>query len=573
MSKRALSSASNLITTLFLIIIAAAVAYAATALPYGKAMVLIYRSWWFVAIWVVLALYLIFCSVASKPSVHRAGLLAMHLGFVILIAGGLLTYRGAIRGTLEVEEGQSASSFSLDDLHVSAATGNEKAELALGSLLYDEDSPQQISASMRLPKSGLVITAEKYVPDPQEVLPTVAEVVDGLGRQALELSAEVGDKTTQIVLFACGEEESFRGYKFRFSEFLNEGAYQQRIISLPRSAGAPQPRERLIVTVDGNTETVALPGGSANVGFSHTLMDGCGEIEVLAYVPDFELGPGRSVRSRSQEPNNPAIEVQLESGGSSTRLWLFGKSKPFHRLNLPEGTKIDYLFGAGEQAEMVSKMASSVELTASTDGLFAVVVAGVLVGQVRLGQRVEAEGLSLSVDKFWPSARRTFDVVEGRSRKKTGKCVSVVIRRDSEQVIAREWLPEGEAVQVPLAKAPLVLTAFVPTQDLGFQVFLKGFETKTYPGSRIPSAYVSEVEVTGAGEAEIRFVSPNNPLSRNGYTLYQSAYDRMEDGSYVSIFGVSSDPGRFEFYLGSALVVLGLIAQPLLRRRRRSQQP
>jgi cytochrome c biogenesis protein ResB len=56
-------------------------------------------------------------------------------------------------------------------------------------------------------------------------------------------------------------------------------------------------------------------------------------------------------------------------------------------------------------------------------------------------------------------------------------------------------------------------------------------------------------------------ISMNEPLKYNGYTFYQSSFERDERTGKpaISILSVNYDPGRWIKYLGSMLMVLGSI--------------
>jgi hypothetical protein len=93
--------------------------------------------------------------------------------------------------------------------------------------------------------------------------------------------------------------------------------------------------------------------------------------------------------------------------------------------------------------------------------------------------------------------------------------------------------------------------------DLGFDITLKDFSVGRYQGTQRAMSYQSLVEIPGLGEAKIYM---NNPLKHAGYTLYQASFQEDELGKPVaSVLSVNKDPGRFLKYLGSFLIVLGII--------------
>lgn len=48
-------------------------------------------------------------------------------------------------------------------------------------------------------------------------------------------------------------------------------------------------------------------------------------VKPLRYLPDFKMDADRNIQSKSAEPNNPALEVEVDAGGESERGWLFAR--------------------------------------------------------------------------------------------------------------------------------------------------------------------------------------------------------------------------------------------------------
>ena len=92
--------------------------------------------------------------------------------------------------------------------------------------------------------------------------------------------------------------------------------------------------------------------------------------------------------------------------------------------------------------------------------------------------------------------------------------------------------------------------------SIGFDMQLTQFKVKHYPGSTKAASYESEVLVDG----KKHIISMNSPFQKNGFTFYQASFQKDENGDpFMSILSVNRDPGRFLKYLGSFLLVLGII--------------
>lgn len=119
------------------------------------------------------------------------------------------------------------------------------------------------------------------------------------------------------------------------------------------------------------------------------------------------------------------------------------------------------------------------------------------------------------------------------------------------------WLELGASGQIPVGDA-LYYVQFNRRQvDLGFDVKLKNFSVGFYEGTNRPKSYSSLVEVLGK-ETEI---SMNEPLHHGGFTFYQASYEANDAGEPVlSVLSVNYDPGRWVKYLGSLMLVCGIIS-------------
>ena len=153
--------------------------------------------------------------------------------------------------------------------------------------------------------------------------------------------------------------------------------------------------------------------------------------------------------------------------------------------------------------------------------------------------------------EFYPQSQREF-VFEARKtpNDKTLEAIKVQFQENS------AWVGENAYIRF-FTKDKVYAFGYVnKSKPIGFELKLLDFRMTNYQGSTKAKTYESEVEFEG-----IRYViSMNEPLKHNGYTFYQSSFEKDETGeATVSIFSVNQDPGRFLKYLGGILVSLGVI--------------
>ena len=91
---------------------------------------------------------------------------------------------------------------------------------------------------------------------------------------------------------------------------------------------------------------------------------------------------------------------------------------------------------------------------------------------------------------------------------------------------------------------------------LPFSLKLNKFELKRYPGSESPESYTSFVEVIGKKETFPYQIFMNNVLDYQGYRLYQSSYDKDEQGTLLAL---NKDRwGTWITYLGYGILFLAM---------------
>ncbi len=120
-----------------------------------------------------------------------------------------------------------------------------------------------------------------------------------------------------------------------------------------------------------------------------------------------------------------------------------------------------------------------------------------------------------------------------------------------------QWLGLNSVLRLYLEDRVYVISYGNRRLQLAFPLTLKAFRMGTYQGTTRASSYESEVDVPGL---DTTLISMNEPLQYEGFTFYQSSFEKNEKGEpVVSVLSVNHDPGRWIKYLGSALIVLGAI--------------
>lgn len=96
--------------------------------------------------------------------------------------------------------------------------------------------------------------------------------------------------------------------------------------------------------------------------------------------------------------------------------------------------------------------------------------------------------------------------------------------------------------------------------ELPFSLKLHKFHIGMNPGTDEPASFESLVTVVRPDgvEGEPTTICMNHPLKQGGYVFFQSSYQSMENGTYLSVLSVARDPGVGLKYGGSLILVAGI---------------
>ena len=174
-------------------------------------------------------------------------------------------------------------------------------------------------------------------------------------------------------------------------------------------------------------------------------------------------------------------------------------------------------------------------------------------------------------------------VVAGQNAERATRWLEIEAQRGAAR--GRAWVARSDggsgSARIALDDGSAVLVRYDPEiYDLiarnGFSVRLERFIERRDPGGTKVAGYESEVVILPVdGQPVSRRISMNEPLTWNGVTLYQSSFEPERDsqgmqipGRYqASVFTAATDPGRWCKYLGSLILVAGMVLMYILNRR------
>ena len=251
----------------------------------------LYASWWFRLLLVLLLFNLVTCSIKRLPRITARGNLTRrewlgrlgphltHLSLVVILAGSLIGNIWGFKGFVNIPQGDEVTAIFL--------RGTEK-RLGLDFTVRCEKFEMSYYAGSEVPR--------EYLSD---------LIILEAGREVLKKRIRVNDPL------------QYKGITF----------FQSSYGFLPS-----RPEERKV-------ELEIIPKGNAPKGFRIQLGEGETkqvqgtdiQVEVATLIPDFILGEGNRILSRSDQPNNPAVQVNIyQNGKLSYKGWAFLKYPDFH---------------------------------------------------------------------------------------------------------------------------------------------------------------------------------------------------------------------------------------------------
>lgn len=594
--------AAILISALTLVIASATVYERA----YGSQVttVMVYQAWWFTALFAVLALCLIAAVVVRLPlRRHQWGFAVVHLGLLVLMGGFWMHGHHRLDGMLEAAPGAESARIELptDALTVVDADQRLAADFQpiadagypslLGFLLYDlwQDPPpriNQLSSPRRLFEHGGLSADLVAVLDTGGTELGFAPAADGPPAALLTLSARTPGGGSGLQPFARDWLSTTSGL-VSDQGMLRTSMLVARSPHIAQGFGAPLPPasadgELVVGLADRSVRIPAVAGQTTELG------------------PDLALRVERVVRNPRQEGEglvqddaarlDPVIEYSVGSGPAATRTWtrLYAAALMLiqGRPGLPDviyehplvyapsagqGVCMQLLAVPGEHgprllARWFSRMkglAGATEVTTTWSGD----LAGSGDGPMQLRAAID----------WLPRAQPSPEAVAMQPGKQDRAQRWARFRFSDGSTTVERWLKRDDVTAVELGKRTLFVSYRRAVYDLrerhGFAVRLERFDEGKDPGGMRSASFSSQVSILPAGGDPIpAMITMNEPLHHAGVTLYQTAFRPEVDaqgqptGKQVSIFTAATDPGRIPKYLGSLLLVGGIIMLFLMRR-------
>lgn len=550
----------------------------------------IYRSFWFQGLLCLLWVN-IFCATVSRLPFRKGhtGFVITHIGLLTLLIGSLMTSIFGIDGNLRILVGKRDRTVYLPDLVLKVWP--EKEGAISGPPLQTIPVPRRLEprGSSELGfedfsrSTGILI--DRYLP--------FVRVTEG----GSAVSAGGGTAV------AFGLKSKF----FNVSETLDSagkssmqlGPAQLRlVVGGKKAARHPKAKAKPVSGVNelwvkkGTTvaKKISLKGAAGKL-----ISVGEYKIEIVKLYRNAVVDQGKLVE-RAEGGPNPAVEFNILAGEVKTRDITFGKFLGFTVQKAPVGDlhfELHTPEGAGDAESDGGVSASAAEISASGMGneiLFSATPGDsknltiylfkggkiVLEKVASLGETIVTPwmGMEITITSITSGAEGAHapQSASGPSvqpielEPKTNLPPSAMHARLFDQPADDGfWLVENSEQTVQTSKGNFRVYYGMNSIELPFDVQLESFSKKDYPGTETAMSFESVIRLNGVGEPIL--VMMNEPLSYQGFFLYQSSYEMGMGMETASIFSVNQDPGRWVKYIGAIVLCLGIVVFTLMRSR------
>ena len=541
-----------------------------------RALAVFYKSDWFLGLLGLLVVNVTASLLLRLPFTrHQIGFILTHVGILVTLAGALVTQTWGINGQVGLREGETSSTFIDRDrviLRVANRESGVTEEVTLPGHVFTGFDAVDDPSAPSLIIEDLRVEVLRYLPDAEKTQRVVDD--NPAPAPAVQVSFSADGEAGPVWLIAGRPHavgSAAAGFRLVSDEELAE-------LRAPKSEPAPAEEAHVKVEYEGQTYTFGLAACTA----AQPLGDTGYTVRVLRYLPHAQVGANSELNNASDQPINPAIEVEVVApDGSVSKKSAFAKFPDFGAMH-----------GRGEHAGLKITFITEVEHTPSTP----VEVLGTPDGRLfarfsRSGQPVDTQELTMGVSVPTPWEDKRFSVLKRYEHARIESVVTPVnpVRARREPVVLVElsrgdtredvWLFKNRAERATLDGTRYWLNFEEKQTELGFELTLDEFRLGYYPGRRHHRSYESRISVyePASGRKQSAVTSMNHPAKFGRFTLYQSSYRLGGAGKPdASFLSVAWDPGQPIVYVGYFTLLTGMVVVLITRmvtHRRRLSEP
>ncbi len=536
--------AITLIVSLALILSASTIFESVYGTPFAQKN--FYTAYWFDVFMGLLWINLFCAALTRFPyKKHHTGFVITHVGILTLLIGAFLSRGWGVEGQMTVFEHETKNHIVQTGFVLTASDPAGKTEtfnLRSGAKRLPVPVPFSGKYSGGLSVAEILVHAS--------VTRFLVES-DGSKNPAVHLavSSEMMGFEEKITLI--GEDAD------NPRSFTKEAGPAKFILKKMSSGAADLPAVRLVVKRSG--EEVwdkelgpVIEDGTALGKSGLRFLD-------FRYLPRAKI-ENDGVVDTAGGPFNPAVEFQVTDGANRfeyhTKFLIFpdfaslrgGKSADFFGLKVSIEAPADEVPAGPALVLYPSEQGWRYEVY-SSNGLSKN-------GSLKLKDKIETGWRDITVTAV--QMYHHASIVKKIKKTGEGGVFAVRLTRNEQQSV---WLTETGPVEIRTAGVPLTLSLEPVKSPLPYELTLKDFRKKDYPGTSSPASFESDVTLYDPVknitlEKTIRM---NEPLDYAGFRIFQASYIQHPERGEASVFTIAKNPGIGLIYGGGVIILLGVI--------------
>jgi hypothetical protein len=519
----------------------------------------IYQSWWFQSLLAFLAVNLAVAAFQRWPwrRAHAPFLLA-HLGIILILLGGIVGGRFGFDGQLIIPEGRSERLLQLSQKALTVTEPNPGIPHVYPTSFEAAAwrARPDWRRSVPLEHGILQLRVDRYLPD--GVMEERVTADGPAPNPALRLTLRHGDQAEAVWLLSRDPARASAQWGDALVLFLDLGAEADWDALAGPVAGTG--RGEVLVRLPGAAAIHRVPVPPSVPAAPQAVGETPYTVTFREFLPDFVI-TAEGVRSRSDEPNNPAVSLLLTGPEGSDAHLLFARHPDFSASHgipqvLPASLRYEHpaVPSLPGTALVLAQVGGAERRALWTDAAGQPHVLGPAADGQTL--RHPAAGVDVTIEEAAP---RAAIAREARARSRQVRRELLHVTGEIGAASDGAWVEAGAPARLSVGGTP-VLVAYGPAQRaLPFSVKLLDFRKIDYPGTDMAAGFESDVELTDPtrGLILMRTIKMNEPLRYRGYSLYQASFSL--EPVETTVLAVRNDPGTPLVYAGFLTIIGGIV--------------
>ncbi len=538
---------------------------------YGSELALVefYRAWWFEGLLFLVAMNVFSSLVIRLPfSRRQIGFAVAHISILLVLAGAFITKHFGIDGQITLAEGQTAQTFDISRqiLSVSNLSRQRESTFDLNLPSSRNFKPLDYPIYSVLNLDNLTIEIQRYLPASLPVRQVFNDNPDPNHAVEISLSPNGYDKAVWIFADPTAEDASdtirFRlaADRKQLDHFLNPPP-----ATSPADPGTLKIRYQNIDLQIPVRDALKSPVKVGNADLT---------VRVLRYMPHAVVDAAGRVANASDQPVNPAVEVEFVASTAHEKRLAFAHFPDFaarHRkqeiipglsLVYDQSPKTDFAV----PVEIVSGPDGDLYVRFNSDGK------NIETRKITVGTPIDSPwtGQKFQVLRRFDHARLDWKLVPDETSD-PNRIPGLLLNITANQTRRQLWIQKQWTREITIDGQKFEFKYTNKNIPLGFDLTLDRFRIGYYPGGDRPKSFESLITIrqSPAQQRQTCRITMNHPVTYGGYSFYQASYNQ-EDGHWVSVLSVTRDPGKPLVFVGYIGMFLGMLFT--IRERRNSRK-